>query len=33
LGDLRLVYAIDDERRRVIILRAARRNESTYRRS
>jgi mRNA interferase RelE/StbE len=33
VGDLRLVYAIDDERRLVIILRAARRNESTYRRS
>ena len=32
VGDLRLVYAIDDARRLVIILRAARRNESTYRR-
>ncbi len=31
VGDLRLVYAIDDERRLVVILRAARRNESTYR--
>ena len=32
VGDLRLVYAIDDARRLVIILRAARRNESTHRR-
>ena len=32
VGDLRLIYAIDDSRRLVIILRAARRNESTYRR-
>ena len=31
VGDLRLVYAIDDARRLVIILRAARRNEGTYR--
>jgi mRNA interferase RelE/StbE len=31
VGDLRLVYAIDDDRRLVVILRAARRNESTYR--
>ncbi len=30
-GDLRLVYAIDDAERIVVILRAARRNESTYR--
>ena len=32
VGDLRLVYAIEDGRRLVIILLAARRNESTYRR-
>jgi mRNA interferase RelE/StbE len=32
VGDLRLVYDVDDERRVVVILRAARRNESTYRR-
>lgn len=32
VGDLRLVYAIDDAGRIVVILRAARRNESTYRR-
>lgn len=31
VGDLRLIYAIDDDRRFVVILRAARRNESTYR--
>ncbi len=31
VGDLRLVYAIDDALRVVVILRAARRNESTYR--
>ena len=31
IGDLRLVYAIDDPGRVVVILRAARRNESTYR--
>lgn len=31
IGDLRIIYAIDDERRVVVILRAARRNESTYR--
>jgi mRNA interferase RelE/StbE len=30
VGDLRLVYAIDDDA--VVILRAARRSESTYRR-
>ena len=33
VGDLRLIYAIDDAARVVIILRAARRNESTYRQS
>jgi mRNA interferase RelE/StbE len=32
VGDLRLVYAIDDARRLVVILWAARRNESAYRR-
>ena len=31
VGDLRLVYAVDDDERVVVILRAARRNESTYR--
>jgi mRNA interferase RelE/StbE len=31
VGDLRVVYAIEDEQRLVIILRVARRNESTYR--
>ena len=31
IGDLRLVYAIDDSARVVVILRAARRNESAYR--
>ena len=31
IGDLRLVYAVDDALRVVVILRAARRNESTYR--
>jgi len=30
--DLRVVYAIDDAARTVIVLRAARRSESTYRR-
>ena len=33
VGDLRLIYAIDDGERSVVILRAARRNESTYRRA
>lgn len=32
VGDLRLVYTIDDAGCIVVILRAARRNESTYRR-
>jgi mRNA-degrading endonuclease RelE of RelBE toxin-antitoxin system len=31
VGDLRLIYAIDDERRLVVVLRAAGRNERTYR--
>lgn len=32
VGDLRLVYAIDDARRRVVVARVARRAERTYRR-
>ena len=32
IGDLRVVYAIDDRHRLVIVLRVARRDESTYRR-
>jgi mRNA interferase RelE/StbE len=32
VGDLRVVYAIDDAARTVVVLRVARRNESTYRR-
>jgi mRNA interferase RelE/StbE len=32
VGDLRLIYAIDDRRRLVVVLRVARRSESTYRR-
>ena len=31
-GDLRVVYAIDEERRTVVVLRVARRSESTCRR-
>ncbi len=31
-GDLRIVYAIDDQRRLVVVLKVARRSESTYRR-
>ena len=31
-GDLRIVYAIDEEAREVVVLRVARRSESTYRR-
>ena len=31
VGTLRLVYLIDDERRLVVVLRAARRSEATYR--
>ena len=31
-GDLRIVHAIDDAARTVVILRVVRRNESTYRR-
>lgn len=32
VGELRVVYAIDDAARLVVILRAVRRSESTYRR-
>jgi len=32
VGDVRVVYATDEERRLVVVLRVARRNESTYRR-
>lgn len=32
VGDLRAIYAIDDEARLVVVLRVARRAESTYRR-
>ena len=32
-GDLRIVYAIDDAERLVVVLKVARRNESTYRRA
>ena len=32
VGALRIIYAIDDEARRVVVLRVARRAESTYRR-
>ena len=31
-GDLRIVYWIDDEARRIVVVRVVRRNESTYRR-
>ena len=31
VGDLRVIYTIDDSRRLVVVLRAARRNERTYR--
>lgn len=31
IGDLRLIYTLDDRARVIVILRAARRNESTYR--
>jgi mRNA interferase RelE/StbE len=31
-GDLRVVYSIDDVAREVVVLRVARRSESTYRR-
>lgn len=32
LGDLRIVYVIEDRERTVVVLRVARRSESTYRR-
>ena len=32
IGDLRIVYSIDDADRMVVVLRVARRSESTYRR-
>jgi mRNA interferase RelE/StbE len=32
VGDLRVVYSIDDGARTVVVLRVVRRNESTYRR-
>ena len=32
VGDLRVLFAIEDERRTVVVLRVARRGESTYRR-
>ncbi|MGK2850391.1 MAG: type II toxin-antitoxin system RelE family toxin [Candidatus Limnocylindrales bacterium] len=31
VGDLRVIYAIDDSARAVIVLKVARRSESTYR--
>jgi mRNA interferase RelE/StbE len=32
VGDLRIVYAVDDDARLVVVVRVARRSESTYRR-
>ena len=32
VGDLRVIHDIDDEHRLVVVLKAARRNERTYRR-
>jgi mRNA interferase RelE/StbE len=32
IGDLRVIFSIDDEARLVVVLRVARRSESTYRR-
>jgi mRNA interferase RelE/StbE len=32
VGDIRIVFAVDDAARTVVVLRVARRNESTYRR-
>jgi mRNA interferase RelE/StbE len=32
VGDLRVVYVVDNAARTVVVLRVARRNESTYRR-
>jgi mRNA interferase RelE/StbE len=31
-GDLRVIYSVDDNERLVVVLRVARRSESTYRR-
>jgi mRNA interferase RelE/StbE len=31
VGDLRIIYAVDDKRRLVVVLKVARRSESTYR--
>ena len=31
-GDIRIIYAIDDDAARVVVLRVVRRSESTYRR-
>jgi mRNA interferase RelE/StbE len=33
VGDLRIIYLVDDAEDRVIVLRVARRSESTYRRA
>jgi mRNA-degrading endonuclease RelE of RelBE toxin-antitoxin system len=32
VGDLRVIYVIDDDKDLVVVLRVARRSESTYRR-
>ena len=32
VGDLRIVYLVDDRERLIVVLRVARRSESTYRR-
>ena len=32
VGDVRVIYAIEEKRRLVVVLRVARRSESTYRR-
>jgi mRNA interferase RelE/StbE len=32
IGELRVIYAIDDTKRLVVVLKVARRSESTYRR-
>jgi mRNA interferase RelE/StbE len=32
VGDLRVIYAIDDDKALVVVVRVARRSESTYRR-
>ncbi len=33
VGDLRVVYLVDDRERVIIVLKVARRSESTYRRT